>query len=238
MTDIILKVFSNADDVHLVWTHKDDIPGCLGFAIQCRRGDAKPKYLSNRVGFADDVETDAQGNRLTVRSSEKWPFQRYDWTDHAADLGDVVAYRVVARVKQADGTLADGPSSDWSKTLTLSAECGDGVSVHFNRGYVLSQFMARYMKRKGITLAKLKETAVVVSEQVDREARAFLGGTLRDTMLATLAEVRDSEDLELHGIDDRDQVRDSRDRVADPRNRDRDHDGVRDDRDPVDDRKL
>ena len=51
MTDITLKVFSNADDVHLVWTHKDDIPGCLGFAIQCRRGDAEPKYLSNRVGF-------------------------------------------------------------------------------------------------------------------------------------------------------------------------------------------
>jgi phosphatidylserine/phosphatidylglycerophosphate/cardiolipin synthase-like enzyme len=198
MTDVTLKVFSNADDVHLVWTHKDDIPGCLGFAIQCRRGKAEPKFLSNRVGFSDDTETDAQGKRLTVRSSQVWPFQRYDWTDHAADLGDVVAYRIVARVKGPDGTLADGPSSDWSRTLTLNADCGDGVSVHFNRGYVLSQFMARYMKRKGITLEQLKETAVVVSEQVDREARAFLGGTLRETMLATLAEVRDDKQLELH----------------------------------------
>ena len=110
----------------------------------------------------------------------------------------MIAYRVVARVVGTDGKLQDGPSSAWSKTLTLSADCGDGVSVHFNRGYVLSQFMARYMKRKGITLEKLKETAVVVSEQVDREARAFLGGTLRETMLAMMKDVEEDEGLELH----------------------------------------
>jgi len=143
MSEINLKVFSNADDVHLVWTHADDIPGCLGFAIECRRGEAEPKYLSNRVGFEDDVEVDGDGNQFTSRSSQIWPFQRYDWTDHAADLGDVIAYRVVARVVGADSGLHDGPSSEWSRTLTLSADCGDGVRVHFNRGYVLSQFMAR-----------------------------------------------------------------------------------------------
>ena len=198
MSAITLKVFSNADDVHLVWNHEDDIPGCLGFAIQCRRGDAEPKYLSNRVGFEDDTEVDANGERLTLRSSRIWPFQRYDWTDHAADLGDRIAYRVVARVLGDNGKLKDGPASDWSRTLTLSADCGDGVSVHFNRGYVLSQFMARYMKRKGITLEQLKATAVVVSDQVDREARAFLGGTLRETMLAMLVQVKQNEALELH----------------------------------------
>lgn len=198
MTAISLRVFANADDVHLVWTHKDDIPGCLGFAVQCRRGTEDPKYISNRVGFEDDKELDADGNRITKRSSQIWPFQRYDWTDHAADLGDVLAYRVVARVIGADGELTDGPSSDWSETLTLSADCGDGVSVHFNRGYVLSQFMARYMQRKGITLQQLKKTAVIVSKEVDREARKFLGGTLRETMLAMMAEVAADEDLELH----------------------------------------
>ena len=67
MSEIHLKVFSNADDVHLVWTHADDIPGCLGFAIECRRGDAEPKYLSNRVGFEDDVEVDGDGNQFTSR---------------------------------------------------------------------------------------------------------------------------------------------------------------------------
>jgi phosphatidylserine/phosphatidylglycerophosphate/cardiolipin synthase-like enzyme len=198
MAEIILRVFSNADDVHLVWSHKTDIPGCLGFAIQCRRGTAAPKYLSNRVGFEDDKELDDEGNELVSRSSEIWPFQRYDWTDHAADLGDVIAYRVIARVAGADSQLADGPASEWSQTVILSGDCGDGVSVHFNRGYVLSQFMARYMKRKGITLRQLKDTAVIVSKKVDREARAFLGGTLRETMLVMMAEVAADESLELH----------------------------------------
>lgn len=198
MSGITLKVFANADDVHLVWTHADDIPGCLGFAIQCRRGDAEPRYLSNRVGFEDDTDVDDKGRRFTARSSRIWPFQRYDWTDHAADLGDVIAYRVVARVAAADGALKDGPASEWSETLRLTPDCGDGVSVHFNRGYVLSQFMARYMQRKGITLAELKETAAVVSEQVDREARAFLGGTLREAMLEMMREVAEDDALELH----------------------------------------
>jgi phosphatidylserine/phosphatidylglycerophosphate/cardiolipin synthase-like enzyme len=198
MTDIVLNVFSNADDVHLVWRHDADIPGCLGFAIECRRSDGEPKYLSNRVGFENDTEVDTNGKRLTSRSSQIWPFQRYDWTDHAADLGDVIAYRVVARVLDDHGTLVDGPSSDWSQTLTLSADCGDGVSVHFNRGYVLSQFMSRYMQRKGITLGQLKATAVIVSENVDHEARNFLGGTLREAMLAMMDEVAQSPGMELH----------------------------------------
>jgi hypothetical protein len=198
MAEIKLAVFANADDVHLVWSHDQDIPGCLGFAIECRRGDAEPRYLSNRVGFEDDTETDAEGRQLISRSSQIWPFQRYDWTDHAADLGDTITYRVVARVLGAGGELEDGPSSDWSRTLTLSADCGDGVSVHFNRGFVLSQFMARYMQRKGITLAQLKATAVVVSAEVDREARAFLGGTLRERMLEMMKSVEDDATLELH----------------------------------------
>ncbi|BCH19667.1 hypothetical protein MesoLjLa_65180 (plasmid) [Mesorhizobium sp. L-2-11] len=198
MTEITLKVFANADDVHLVWSHDNDIPGCLGFAIECRRGTASPKYLSNRVGFEDDTAVDKDGNRITARSSQIWPFQRYDWTDHAADLGDVIAYRIVSRVKGAGGKLEDGPSSKWSQELTLSADCGDGASVHFNRGYVLSQFMARYMKRKGITLEELKKTAVIVSKKVDREARAFLGGTLRETMLKMMADVAADDGLELH----------------------------------------
>ncbi|RZF64322.1 hypothetical protein EWE75_11205 [Sphingomonas populi] len=198
MADIRLKVCSNADDVHLVWNHDEDIPGCLGFAIQCRRGHGEPTWLSNRVGYEDDTEADAQGEQLVQRSSQIWPFQRYDWTDHAADLGDEIAYRIVARVLGDDGKLHDGPASDWSPMLTLSADCGDGVSVHFNRGYVLSQFMARYMKRKHITLAELKKTAVVVSANVDREARAFLGGTLRECMLAMMKAVEDDPALELH----------------------------------------
>jgi hypothetical protein len=58
--------------------------------------------------------------------------------------------------------------------------------------------MARYMKRKGITLAQLKDTAVLPSEEVDRDARAFLGGTLRETMLQMMRDVEEDDGRELH----------------------------------------
>lgn len=70
MATIRLKAFANADDAHLVWDQDGDIDGCLGFAIQCRRGNKPPKYLSNRVGFKDGA-TAAAGAGLIARSSQR-----------------------------------------------------------------------------------------------------------------------------------------------------------------------
>lgn len=58
MSKIILKVFSNADDVHLVWTYDDDIPGCLGFASNA------DEAMRNRNIFRT-----ASGLRTTLRST-------------------------------------------------------------------------------------------------------------------------------------------------------------------------
>jgi phosphatidylserine/phosphatidylglycerophosphate/cardiolipin synthase-like enzyme len=198
MSSFALRASANLDDVHLAWDPGEKIAGCLGFAIQCKRGNAAPKYLSNRVGFKDDPTVDADGNRVTLRSSQDWPFQRYDWTDHAADLGDEIVYRVVARVKGANGELVDGPASAWTQKLKLSSDCGDGISAYFNRGFVLSQFMARYMKKHGITFETLKENAIDVATAVDQEARIFLGGELRKVMLAMLNEVAKKAKLRFH----------------------------------------
>ncbi|WP_442578121.1 phospholipase D-like domain-containing protein [Mesorhizobium sp. ASY16-5R] len=198
MNTITLRASTNADDVHLAWDPGEKIPGCLGFAIECKRGNAEPKYLSNRVGFKNDPTMDENGEKATKRSSQDWPFQRYDWTDHAADLGDEVAYRVVARIETAASKLSDGPASNWTPMLKLSPDCGDGLSAFFNRGFVLSQFMARYMKKHGITMQTLKEKAVEIATAVDKDARIFLGGDLRKVMLALLEEVRATPALRLH----------------------------------------
>lgn len=198
MNTIVLRASANADDVHLAWDPGEKIPGCLGFAIECKRGNGQPKYLSNRVGFENDPAVDEHGEKVTKRSSQDWPFQRYDWTDHAADLGDEIAYRVVARVKGADGKLTDGPSSDWTPMLKLSPDCGAGVSAFFNRGFVLSQFMARYMAKHGITFETLKEKAIEIATAVEKEARLFLGGELRKVMLALLKEVEQKSTFRFH----------------------------------------
>ncbi len=174
---IKLKAYANLDDVHLVWRPDGRIPKCLGFKIECRRGGAV-KPLSNRVAF--------EGQQLPsgAASSADFPFQRFDWTDHAADLGDEVAYRVVARVG-APGALADGPASDWTPVIKLTADCGDGLSAYFNRGFVLSQFIARYMKAKNLRL----ETFKAHIGDFNSKARLFLSGELRMAMLTAIQEV-------------------------------------------------
>jgi phosphatidylserine/phosphatidylglycerophosphate/cardiolipin synthase-like enzyme len=179
---IILKAYANCDDVFLAWSPGEAIPNCLGFAIECRRrkngtlGPATP--LSNRVGFKADAPK--AGDR---RPSRDWPFQRYDWTDHAADLGDEISYRVVARVG-APGALADGPASPWTRSMKLDAEC-DGARALFNRGFVISQFVARLLKDRHLTLAELKARAGDFEDDI----RRFLSGVLREELLALLAEV-------------------------------------------------
>src|SRR5262249_61113891 len=135
--DIDVKAYTNCDDVHLVWnvTNGDGtIPGCLGFAIECRRPGLAVKPLVNRVGFAVDAPKEGEQRPSTI-----WPFQRYNWTDHAADLGDSVGYRVVAMCGQP-GALTAGPASDWTPTVRLSAQADDDLACYFNRGFVISQF--------------------------------------------------------------------------------------------------
>ena len=165
-------LLANCDDVYLAWDPGQDIPGCLGFAIE-RKLNGKVAVLENRVGFKDAPPPDPA-------PSSDYPFQRLSWTDHGVNRGDRVAYRVTARVGNP-GSLADGPSSPWTKEVTLTPECGD-VKAYFNRGVVLSQFMGRIMAEKGWSTADIKTHAKEVNDKV----REFLSGELRLALLEML----------------------------------------------------
>lgn len=186
-----LRAYANCDDVYLAWTSPAPIANCLGFAIECRRRRngkvGAVAAISNRVGFAaDDPHS---GDK---RSSREWPFQRYDWTDHAADLGDEIEYRVVARVG-TPGNLADGPASAWTGMLALDADC-DGIKAYFNRGFVISQFVARILARDKITAAQLKKRAA----KYEDPTRRFLSGELRTGLLGLLEEIRKGPGLKAY----------------------------------------
>jgi len=56
----------------------------------------------NRVGFARDKPKSDDHE-----PSSKWPFQRFNWTDHAVDVGNKVRYRVTA----AETAPAESPSA-------------------------------------------------------------------------------------------------------------------------------
>ena len=106
-----LKVYTNEDDALLFWSIPQRIPGCRGFAIERKRKRVnqpdEQKFLDNRVGFENEkAPAEAkEGQPAVLKPSTEWPFQRFSWTDHDADTGDTVSYRVVPVLRDAAGKL-------------------------------------------------------------------------------------------------------------------------------------
>ncbi|MGZ5078496.1 MAG: phospholipase D-like domain-containing protein [Usitatibacter sp.] len=171
---IAIAVYTNSDDAFVAWAPSDFIPGCRGFFLERGRkttAGEKVEPVENRTGFKRDKPKSGDH-----RSSQEWPFQRFNWTDHVADVGNKVRYRVTAMVDNGGGPpYSKGPSSAWTRWATLSANAGGGFSCYFNRGLALSQFVARYLKDKKLTPAKFKSQ---LKQSVDPKFRAFLEGDL------------------------------------------------------------
>ena len=180
---VSIKVLQNSDDAVIVWSIAEEIPDCVGFAIRrklTRAGKIHETWLDNFVGFAG--ENHKEGER---RPSTEWPFQGFSWTDHELDAGDAARYRVVPILRNGSGepARAENLRSEWAEGRKRSSR----YLPYFNRGYVMSQFIAHYLKQTGKTLAQFKDT---ISDEDDHTIRSFLAGDLRVEMLALLAETR------------------------------------------------
>jgi len=180
-------VYTNSDDAFVAWAPSEFIPGCRGFLLERARktgAGAKVEAVENRVGFAKDKPKSGDH-----RSSKEWPFQRFNWTDHAVDVGNEVRYRVTAMIDDGSGRpFKKGAASDWTHWAKLSSDAGGGFSCFLNRGLVLSQFVARYLKAKKLTPAKFKAQ---LKKSVDPKFRAFLEGDLGARMFKILKAVKD-----------------------------------------------
>jgi phosphatidylserine/phosphatidylglycerophosphate/cardiolipin synthase-like enzyme len=179
-----LRVFVNEDDALLFWSIPEPIDECRGFAIERRRNDEEPEFLHNRTGFeSEDDHTESVTSGDSTRPSTEWPFQRFSWTDHNANTGDTVSYRVVPVIRE-DGTLRtlDSEASEWSEPKTLGQTKGK-FKPFFNRGFVMSQFMSRFLKAKKLTLEQFKDR---IRDRDDKTIREFLAGDLRLELLRQL----------------------------------------------------
>jgi phosphatidylserine/phosphatidylglycerophosphate/cardiolipin synthase-like enzyme len=186
-----LVVHMNEDDCFLAWSTSSPIPGCRGFAIQrelSRDGKTELTWLMNRVGFENQSHTDGE-----QRPSTEWPFQRFTWTDHGTDTSDTVRYRVVPVVRSDAGALElrENLASPWSETRTLGTNGDSPFQAFFNRGFVMSQFMGRYLQKTGKSLKEFKET---ISDADDKTIRDFLSGDLRLQMLELVSKAKDAGD--------------------------------------------
>lgn len=188
-----ISVLGNCDDAVLFWQTAKRIPDCWGFAIEREKklddGKVQRLILDNRMGFKKH-----KPRRGDHRPSTVWPFQRYWWADHSANNGDTVRYRVTPMVhSDEDEKLQElvTDQSDWTEWLTLSGGKSDGYSSFFNRGLVISQFMARYLedlrRKEGLETRKdaLKAFKDSLSDH-ELPIRRFLAGELRVRMLELL----------------------------------------------------
>jgi phosphatidylserine/phosphatidylglycerophosphate/cardiolipin synthase-like enzyme len=198
-TAIRIRAYHNCDDIHLVWRTSVDavpdapIPRCLGFTIHRRRKLPTPRFgpieiLRNRVGFTVPTAPLPATTPLTppTQPSSIWPFQTYRWTDHGVDAGETVIYRIAAVRLPRGGTLGVTPlvpivTSDWTEPITVGPTAGN-VSAFFNRGMVMSQYVARLSRIHGWDTAALKAHLQDRAEPL----REFLGGELRRALLALL----------------------------------------------------
>lgn len=180
---IELRAFANGDDCLIIWK-TPEIANCLGFAIgreRKRPNGVERLVLPNRLGFKGEPMEPGETQPSTV-----WPFQRYDWTDHSVSTGDEVRYCVTPILRQADGLIAPdvGQAADWTPWVTLTPTAGD-TSVYFNRGLVMSQFMARALKGD-YSVKALKKFKANLQDHED-SLRKFLGGDLLSKLLSLLA---------------------------------------------------
>jgi phosphatidylserine/phosphatidylglycerophosphate/cardiolipin synthase-like enzyme len=185
-----LRVYTNSDDALLLWTADQLDDGLRGFAIQrkLKRGQAplKTEWLDN---FAQPGRGRHQLGVL--QSSAQWPFRSFTWTDHSVGAGDTVRYRAVPVLEGASGPSVELASA-WSDSKKIGVGARARYRAFFNRGFVISQFMSRYLDEHypGLSRTQALREFKKDSAEVDDRLRVFLSGDVRMTLLTLLDEVR------------------------------------------------
>ena len=196
MEPVVLRAFADADDVFLIWK-APVLADCLGYAIgqQTRApdGTVTQTVLPNRLCFQGDNA--APGS---TSPSTQWPFQRYSWTDHSVDQGAQVRYCVTPMFGHGAGELAGDPAraSNWTDWITCSGSGDGSAQVFFNRGIIMSQFIAREVGSPP-TLEGIRKFKATLAGRED-EFRLLLGGNILQQLKALLDEAISDTSIHLY----------------------------------------
>lgn len=196
-----LVVHANADDALLLWATDVIDDRVRGFAVQRKlesaTGGTTTAWLDN---FAPPgVQAFQSGQH---QPSNVWPFRAFSWTDHGVSPGDAVSYRVAPVLSDpADPSQLQPPrlasASRWSRKRAIGAKSATPYEAFFNRGFVISQFLSRYLAQRfpGLSMADaLEQFKDEITRHDEDVIRAFLSGDLRTTMLKLLAEAKANGD--------------------------------------------
>ncbi len=179
-----IKVFSDCNDAFIVWRSRAAITDCIGFELR-RIENGQTTVVNNRVSF-----TSGTPDLQHPTSSAVSPLRRYTWTDHWNKAGDKVAYQVVPVIAAGagPGSPDEALMSPVSNVVTITGVVDPpGFECYFNRGIVLSQFMANYIgSDKSAAALKKFKNSLNADPDGENKIRSFLGGPLRDRMVELL----------------------------------------------------
>jgi phosphatidylserine/phosphatidylglycerophosphate/cardiolipin synthase-like enzyme len=189
-----LVVYVNSDDALLLWTADELDDRLKGFAIQREIAHAGG---APTTGWLDNYASPGPAKHQNGEHlpSDKFPFRAFTWTDHSANEGDTVRYRAVP-VLDGEATPNETLASEWSERRTLGPAAG-GYSAFFNRGFVISQFVSRFLDERfpGVDREDaLKQFKQEITDQLESTMRRFLAGQILTTMVGLLDEVAASDD--------------------------------------------
>jgi hypothetical protein len=193
---ITAKGCINSDDCFLAWV-MPCVKDCLGFAlykeVTTAGGKKIPFFaLKNYTGFKGEKTRSDESRPCT-----EWPFQRYTWTDHSINEGDVVSYRIVPVIRRDGALVPDEAGGTMVGPLRAVSSGSGSTKAYFNRGLLLSQFMANRLppdwKKKDLEALK-KEL-----EKDEDSMRKFLMGQL-GTQLYALMDRALAEDWHVYAM--------------------------------------
>jgi hypothetical protein len=188
-------VYANSDDALLLWSADQLEDDLEGFSVQrkLQRGAAaeKTSWIDNYA--PPGVKAYQDGRHVP---SDQRPFRTFTWTDHEVQAGDKVRYRVVPFLA---GTTAPATelASAWSRRRTVGAPSSATNRAFFNRGFVISQFISRYLDEHYPNMdriAALRKFKAQISTKLDDQIRVFLSGEVRTAPLDLLTRVAKSSD--------------------------------------------
>jgi hypothetical protein len=187
-----LVVYTNSDDALLQWTVDALDDNTLGFAIERRLGGTGRARAV--VEFLENYAPPGPESHQTARHqpSDQRPFRSFSWTDHGVEPGDSVSYRVIPVVAGAP-QLREDMASGWTRSVAIGGRRESPFSPSFNRGFVISQFMSRYLDEHfpGVDRVEaLKRFKASITANVEDRIRIFLSGQVREAMLKLLDDVR------------------------------------------------
>jgi phosphatidylserine/phosphatidylglycerophosphate/cardiolipin synthase-like enzyme len=189
-----LAVYANTDDALLLWSADELDDDVEGFAVQRKLKRGGGAEVTSWINNYAPPGPKAYQNGVLAPSDQR-PFRCFSWTDHSVGLGDRVRYRVVPFLA---GTTAPSVSlaSGWSRSLTLEWPKSASYRAFFNRGFVISQFVSRYLDEHypGMNrIAALKKFKAELTGQLEDRIRVFLSGELRTNLLGLLDKVAAGE---------------------------------------------